>query len=427
MLKRLLLTALTLLSLAAPALAQPRPRPSAELGAGAGRVIALLKGEAAPADIFTPAFLAQVPDAQVRTVVQQLTSQYGAVRGLAGIDPATPQTGTIHIAFERATLHMSLAVDPQPPHRISGLLLTGTDMTSDSFEALAAEIRALPGRTTFAVARLGGAAPALTASLEPDRPLAIGSAFKLFILAELNRQVRAGQRRWSDVVALDRRSIPGGTLSAWPAGSPLTLHTLAALMISSSDNSATDMLLHTLGRANVERMMATVGVRDPARNRPLLSTLEATAIKTAPAAALNAWSQADEAGRRRMLASDYANVDASRIDVARFAGNPMAIESVEWFASAADMVRVMDWLRINADDTARAVLAINPGVQRRPPELAYLGYKGGSEPGVISLTWLVRTRADGWYAVSGVWNNPAAPVEELRFLGLMTRALQLLR
>ena len=30
----------------------------------------------------------------------------------------------------------------------------------------------------------------------------------------------------------------------WPRGSPVTLHTLAALMISQSDNSATDMLLH---------------------------------------------------------------------------------------------------------------------------------------------------------------------------------------
>ena len=67
----------------------------------------------------------------------------------------------------------------------------------------------MPGQTSFAVARLGDGAPALTAGLEPDRPLAIGSTFKLFILAELSRQVRAGQRRWSDVVPLDRRSIAG--------------------------------------------------------------------------------------------------------------------------------------------------------------------------------------------------------------------------
>ena len=53
---------------------------------------------------------------------------------------------------------------------------------------------------------------------------------------------------------------------------------------------------------------------------------------------------------------------AARIDVARFAGNPMRDRRVEWFASANELVRAMDWLRRNADDTARAILAINPGL-----------------------------------------------------------------
>ncbi|HKR24737.1 MAG TPA: serine hydrolase, partial [Allosphingosinicella sp.] len=312
----------------------------------------------------------------------------------------------------------------QAPHRVTGLLITGADVRGDSFEALLAELRALPGQTGVAVARLGDGAPALSASIEPERPLAIGSAFKLWILAELSRQVAAGQRRWSDVVALDRRSMPGGTVHGWPQGAPVTLHTLAALMISQSDNTATDILLHLAGRENVERMTATIGVRPDPRNRPLLSTLDMAAIKTGSAAALNAWAQADEAGRRRML----DNVSAAQVDVSRFAGNPLAIDSVEWFASAADLVRTMDWLRRHGDETARGILAINPamGAQLRG-ELAYVGYKGGSEPGVLNLTWLVRNRAGQWHVITGSWNNPAAPLDEQRFAGLMTRLVQLVR
>lgn len=422
--KRLLAALLLLLCWSAPATAQA---PGADLRAGAERVVALLRGEAAPADIFTPAFLAQVPEAQVRAIAGQLTGQYGAARSVARIVPTSPQSGNVDVALERATLHFSLAIEVAPPHRISGLLLTGADMRGDTIEAILGEIRALPGRTSVAVARLGDGAPALSASIEPDRPLAVGSAFKLFILAELSRQVRAGQRHWSDVVVLDRRSIEGGTLHAWPPGAPVTLHTLAALMISISDNSATDMLLHVLGRENVERMMAAMGIADPARNRPLLSTLEMAAIKTGPAAALNLWLQADEAGRRRLLAGDYATIDPDRIDVARFTGNPIAIDGVEWFASAADLVRAMDWLRRNGDDTARAILAINPGLPAAARgALAYAGFKGGSEPGVINLTWLIRTRAGAWYVVTGSWNDPAAPVDEGRFETLMARAVQLI-
>ena len=58
----------------------------------------------------------------------------------------------------------------------------------------------------------------------------------------------------------------------------------------------------------------------------------------------------------------YADADAAAVDVARFSGNPLAIDSVEWFASAADLVRTMDWLRRNGDETARAILAINPAL-----------------------------------------------------------------
>lgn len=432
MLKRLLF-ALLLLA-AAPVLSQP-PQPPAParqaspaLQTGAEQVVALLKGEAQPAAIFTPAFLAAVPEAQIRGVIAQFTAQYGAVQGLAGVDAASAETGIIHIRYARALVHMQLAIEPAPPHLVQGLQLTGADMTGDTMAAVLAELGALPGEVSFAVARLGDGAPVLTSSLGPDRALAIGSTYKLFILAELSRQVRAGQRRWSDVVPVDRRSIAGGTVASLPPGAPVTLHTLASLMISVSDNSATDILLHVAGRENVEQTMAAMGVRDPARNRPLLSTLELGLLKAAPATAFALWQQADEATRRQLLANDYAARDASRINIALFAGNPIRIDSVEWFASASDLARAMDWLRLHGDDSARAILAINPGL---PPQargaVAYAGFKGGSEPGVANLTYLVRTSAGAWYAVSAGWNNPAAPVDENRLAGLAARAVLLLR
>jgi beta-lactamase class A len=424
MVKRLILALLVCLGLCMPAQAQEA---SPALRSRADQVVALLRGQGDPAGMFTPAFLAQIPPAQIRTIVQQVAGQYGAVRGLDRIEAGSPQSGVIHVGLERATLNIQIVVEPQAPNRIASLLITGAEMRADSLAAIMDELRALPGLKSVAVARLGGGTPEILASLEPARPLAIGSAFKLFILAELNRQIGAGRRHWNDVVMLDRRSIPSGSLQTWPQGSPLTLHTLAALMISVSDNTAADMLLHTLGREHVEQMMATLGVADAARNRPLLSTLELAAIKTGPAPAFNAWQQADEAGRRRLLASDYAYVDASRIDIARFTGNPLHID-VEYYASAADMVRVMDWLRRNADDTAKAILAINPGLGPQVRgELAYVGFKGGSEPGVLNLTWLVRNRAGIWQVITGSWNDAAAPLEEQRFIGLIARAVQLAR
>lgn len=416
---------LLLLAFGSPAAAQDS---NAALRSRAEQVVVLLRGEGDPATLFTPQFIAQVPPAQIRAVSQQLAAQYGQPRALASLDAASPTAGVMHVMFERATVHMRIGIEPQPPGRVAQLLVTGADMANDSLASVIEEIRALPGAQSVAIARLGDGPPEMLASLNPDRTLAIGSAFKLFILAELSRQVRAGQRRWSDVMTLDRRSVPSGMLQNWPAGAPLTLHTLASMMISISDNTATDVLLHTLGRENVERMMATIGIADPSRNMPFLSTLETTALKTAPASSVNAWLQADAAGRRQILARDYARTDASGIDVGRYAsGGPAHIDTIEWFASATDLIKVMDWLRRNGDDTSRAIMAINGSLGSAANGFSYVGFKGGSEPGVINLTWLVRSRAGTWYALSGGWNNPAAPVEEGRFVGLMTRIAQQLR
>ena len=402
---------------------------SPELRAAAGQVVAFLKGEGPqPADLFAPSFLQAVPPAQLRSVTEQLRAQDGAPLRLAGVAPRSATAGTIDVETERAVIHMNLAIDAQAPHRITGLLVTGADVRGDNAAAVTEALAALPGQAGLAIARLGEGAPVMVSGREPERAMAIGSAFKLFILAELSRQVRAGQRHWAEVVTLDRRSLPSGMLQNWPAGSPMTLHTLAGLMISISDNSAADMLLELAGRENVERMMSTIGVQAAARNRPFLATVELFGLKTASDADQRAWLAAGEAERRRLLATHYSQTDPRSVDPSRFTGQPMRIGELEWFASPADLVRTMDWLRRNGDEATLALLAINAGgAPSLRQDFAYVGYKGGSEPGVINLTWLVRNRAGVWHVVTGSWNNPAAPVEDGRFLGIMQRALQLVK
>ncbi len=212
-------------------------------------------------------------------------------------------------------------------------------------------------------------------------------------------------------------------MHSWPDGSPVTLHTLAAMMISISDNTATDMLLHTLGRENIERRIPAIGVTAGARNRPLLSTREAFALKRGGPELLARWTAADERARRAILES-LATAPLGT----RAGSGPIGIEEAEWFASAEDMVRAVDWLRRNGGDETRAIMAINPGLS---PDLAgefsYFGYKGGSEPGVINMTFLVRSRSGVWHAITGSWNNSAAVVDNDRFAKLMDRAVRLVR
>jgi hypothetical protein len=419
-----------------PLKAQPQPAPAAAdqavnpaLRSRADDLLKLLRSPEGEAErILSPSFLAQVPASQFRTITSQITGAHGQPIGIESIEPRGAHAGTVRVTMERSVLIADLQVEAAAPHRISGLLITGTEPRGiETPEALVGSLQELPGAVSFAVARLDGTAPDLVAAHEPDRPLAIGSAFKLIILAELARQVKAGERRWSDVVALDRRSVPSGIMQDWPQGAPATLHTLATLMISRSDNTATDVLLHTLGREKVERMAQRIGMASAARNRPFLSTLELFALKLAEPQVQQAWTSGDEPARRRILAGPIGRVTAETIDPARFGSKPNHIDSMEWFASARDMVRVMDWLRTQSGDTAHAILAVNSGMGSSERNYGFVGYKGGSEPGVINMTYLVRNKAGQWHAVTGSWNNSEAAVDDNRFAALMRRAVALVR
>ncbi|HEY5219044.1 MAG TPA: hypothetical protein VIJ16_04505, partial [Gemmatimonadaceae bacterium] len=74
---------------------------------------------------------------------------------------------------------------------------------------------------------------------------------------------------------------------------------------------------------------------------------------------------------------------------------------------------------------ARAILAVNPGLNLSGGEWTYVGYKGGSEPGVLDLTLLLWHRSGAWYIVSATWNDPARVVDEATLIGLVQRAVDL--
>lgn len=391
----------------------------------ADALIGVLNGTGAAKGSFSAGFLAAVPEAQLAAISAQLRDQVGTVRGVTAIRPEGNYAATIDYAYARGTVTMRLAVDPEPPHLTTGLLVTKVSLAEDSFDKINADVSALPGSAGFTIARLD-ASPTTIAQVNGDRAYAIGSAFKLYVLAEAIRAVGAGERRWDGIVPLARKSLPSGFLHNWPAGAPMTLHSLASLMISQSDNSATDTLIAALGRDRIEAMVGATGHAAPARNQPFLQTSEMFRLKSSGGAALLArWSAADAAGRRRIL-TEIEALNRARTAYGSFSASPVAIDTVEWFATPHDIVRALDWIRRNdSDGTGKAILAINPGIGAAAAEHGYLGFKGGSEPGVVNLSFLVRSKAGVWHAISGSWNDPKAPVQEAKFVALMSRAVAL--
>ena len=373
---------------------------------------------------FAPSFHAALPKAKWDAVIAQIVAQLGKpIAGrTAGFNGPTPYSGTFVLPFERGIARGQIAIDPAAPHLVVSLLFTGIDRTDDSYDALTADFRKLPGKSAFAVYALG-AAPLLIAGTDADRPAPLGSAFKLWVLGELARAVTAGERKWSDVVPLGPRSLPSGITQGWPAGTPMTLQALATLMISISDNTATDTLVTLEGR----KLDAFVAAHGAATLAPILTTRQMFALKAPANADLAArWATATPPARRALLDTSAARLAATAITPGMFAGKPLSPETLEWFASPADTARMLDWLRLRGGPTARAILSINPGADATTAaRFAYTGFKGGSEPGVITLNYLVQRRDGRWLAIAANWHRADAEVETGTFTALANRLLAL--
>ena len=390
------------------------------LGAAAEGAVAVLRGERPAVDVFAPAFLAQVPPEQLTGLIEQLQPQFGDLVGLERLDATGPTSGTIAFRFERAVGTGQIAIDAQG--RIVGLNIAAFEPIDDSFEDIAAELSAMPGEAGMIVARLSDGAPVVLAALQPDRQFAVGSTFKLYVLSALSRAVAAGEFAWDDVVRLTRPSLPSGQMQDWPAQAPVTIQTLATMMISVSDNTATDRLVELLGRDRIEIELRASAHSDPDRTLPFLSTREAFAIKSLPAAQRSRWIAASDPASRRALLQEWGNrMEIENIDlVALSTSDPLDIESIEWFASPNDVVRLYSRIVAAGDETVLDILAVNSGVGAEAENWAYAGYKGGSEPGVLNLSHLLRARDGEWYVASLSSNDPAAPLDmqALELLGL---------
>jgi beta-lactamase class A len=373
----------------APAVSQAQPITTND-------AVGRLFQEALDPDWFTLSFLEQASVRQISTIIGQITGEYGAFVDVTGTG------GELVVRLERAIMPTLITLDDEG--RIAGLFFQPPVPTDADLAELVEEIAALPGETSVLVLTEGE----VVAAHQPDTPLGVGSAFKLAILAALVDEIEAGRRAWDDVVPFDDawRSAPSGILQDWPSGVPITLSTLANLMISISDNTATDALMSVLGRERVEQ--------ETPRNAPLLTTGELFRLKARANEEIAAeFVAAGEEGRRAILA-ELAATPMPTTD--QLILRP--ILEIDWFVSAVELCALLERV------AGTPAFDINPGVANRA-DWSEIAFKGGSEPGILNFSTLV-TAGDGRrHCVIATWNDVAA-LDDVRMASLYAGLLAVL-
>ncbi len=369
---------------------------------------------------FDHVFLAQVPAAELNASFAGLSSLQ-----LDSITTSTPDTLVFIVTANGSTrLRVSMAVDARG--LISGLLLQPAGASPaalapapSTWAGVDRQVRSVAPQVRLLVASVSGSTCRPIQAIGASTPAPLGSAFKLYVLDALARAVAAGKVSWNQqlTVTSQLKSLPSGELQNDPDGTRLSVQRVAAMMISISDNTAANMLIALLGRPAVEAATRTTGMADPGRDVPFLTTRELFVLK------LDDWPKLasrylalGSAGRLALLAGTVDHVPLSALNLTGWTA-PRDINSLEWFASPADICRVYASLAALARQPKLApvasILELNPGgLNLDRSQWRSVWFKGGSEPGVLTLNYLATTRAGQSYVVSVLAENPSAPIAE---------------
>lgn len=397
---------------AVPGPANARAAPAAQdMQMGADLLTRLFQADQLDVGLFSPAFLLQVPEAQLKGLFASIRAENGKF-----VKAEVTPNGW-RLTFEKGALDVPvLTVNEQ--HLITALQLVPAvqDRTFKSLDEARAAFTALPGQVSLLVREVSGNAGSGTAQpalqLNPGRVLAVGSTFKLAILGELQAQIKAGKLSWTDQLTLTQadKSLPSGTLQDAPVGSKFTVRDVALRMIRDSDNTATDLLLRTVGRAGVEARLGQSAMPSTREAFVLKAPANAELLRAYRASSLN--TQARRAALAQAAAAPLPNV-------AVFAGGaPLALD-VEWFATTERLCTLM------ADVAGLDVMQVNPGAAT-PGDFSRVSFKGGSESGVLNLTTQVTNKAGKTYCVSATWNGSQA-LNDRQFISYYQAVLKLLR
>jgi beta-lactamase class A len=367
---------------------------------------------------FDSDFLSSVSPDRLNTVLVQfhLTKSASLVGLLSETD-----TSLIAIAdFDSEQVKVTMSVDKFG--LIEGLVLAAEPFRTWTWASVDDALSGLGPDVGFLAAQVspnGTCQPVNAVAPSTARPLA--SQFKLFVLGALANQITAGRVSWNQTLTVQDSTkslgnAPGsGSLQFAPVGTTVSVEEAATKMISISDNTAADMLIGLVGRKEVEaqvrRWSANASV-----DEPFLTTREMLLLHGFDFPTLaNRYLTTPSARRAAFVASSVDPLPLSEIQASL---EPRDVERIEWFASPDDICRAFAGLQLLSKNhllsPLSTILAHNSGgIGLDSSEWRTVWFKGGSEPGVLTLGYMATNSQGKTFVVLAMVSNPNVALSPL--------------
>jgi beta-lactamase class A len=356
-------------------------------------------------------FLAQVPPEQFNKVIQQVPGL--RLQELTEVKP-TSLVGLVTSGEQR--IQLSISVDGEG--RINGLLLSPAEQPTPSpspasWEEVDRRLKAVAPEVGFLAAEVTPQGRCRTVhAVQSGTPRPLGSMFKLYVLGAVAERIRGGGLEWDTTLTIkpELKSLPSGELQNRPDGSTVPVHEAAKLMISISDNTGTDLLIDKVGRQAVEARNRAWS-KYAERNRPFLTTRELFVLKGADYPRLaRTYLDRDPRGRRDFLETTVAKTPLSEV---RAWDRPRDIGTLEWFGSPDDVCRAYAGLTgLDTKPLDEVLSANDAGLGLDRATWPTVWFKGGSEPGVLTMGFLARSATGKTFVVTALTGDPRKPLDE---------------
>lgn len=377
-------------------------------------------------DHFTKSFRKAIPYTKLTEISKSLHKDFGECKSIE-----VPNNALVKefytIQKNGKKLVFNLVVENKgETNKISGLLFKGEKTNPISFKSADDILKELK--------KFDGTVSALI--IENDKKIldfqsgqkhALGSVFKLYVLATLANEVKNKNLSWDQTFPIKNsdKSLPSGVMQNFKKGKKVTIKEFANKMISISDNTATDHLISILGREKIEKFIEDNGfILQKSNFKPFLKTKELFAIR----AFFNdkdykIYEKSDRAKRLKMI-KRLSKSNKRIMSKLKKWDTPRGITQIEWFASPQEVCRLKFWLKRQNDVNIRTALSLNAPFAQEEKSYQYTGYKGGSEPGVLEMAYLLKKGNDQWSCLYLGQNNTKQAINHSKFFQLAQSILK---
>ncbi|GHB40516.1 hypothetical protein GCM10007094_32340 [Pseudovibrio japonicus] len=353
-------------------------------------------GKGEDLSMFTQRYIALIGEQALRQSLKDALEAYGSAQEIS------EETQKNALFLKTAQFEMTVLLERERSGKITSLLIKPALYLVESLDECLSQMQEVAASSSLLIRRDG----AEFFSKDAETPLAIGPAFKVFVMQELVRRVNSGALKWNQKVKLDKelQSHPASSLYAKMSGGTVKLDVVAQHMMAASDNSAADVVLNLIGAESLETCE---------ERTPFLTSRQFYQLKADPKLA-EGYGRAGTAKRRRILEKLQNRPLPALEDV-----TDPCLAGVEWYASGQELCDVIGEI---ADEKA---MALNPGLAEKA-DWQRIAFKAGGEVGVLNFTYDLKGLNGTHWQIALTWNDEN-PLPEGTLIGLTNKLLQELK